>query len=129
MRWTDEDNLTISPYIFIKIAEERGFVHGITRLVVGCVLADCQYLREHPEFRINVNIAASDLTDPAFQSMPGAALSEAKISPHSIAIEVAERTTAKRKEAIARLRRRGHSVHIDDFGTEYSSLAYLRDSG
>jgi sensor c-di-GMP phosphodiesterase-like protein len=131
VRWTDEDNLAISPDVFIKVAEEAGYVGEITRLVVRNVLNDFQEtLRERPTFRVNVNIAAPDLADPGFMPMLERALAEAGVQPASLGIEITESYTARQqiaKETILRLRQKGHFVHIDDFGTGYSSLAYLHD--
>lgn len=130
-RWTNEDNVPISPDDFIKVAEQRGFVGQITRLVVRHVLRDFgPTLRERPGFRVNVNIAASDLADPKFLPMLESALAEAGVHASSLGIEITESYTARQqvaKETILRLRERGHYVHIDDFGTGYSSLAYLHD--
>jgi sensor c-di-GMP phosphodiesterase-like protein len=130
-RWTNEDNEPVSPDDFIKVAEERGFVGQITKLVVRHVLRDFgKTLRERPGFRVNVNIAAADLADPAFLPMLETALAEAGVAASSLGIEITESYTARQqvaKETILRLRERGHYVHIDDFGTGYSSLAYLHD--
>jgi sensor c-di-GMP phosphodiesterase-like protein len=131
VRWTDEDQRSVTPDVFIKVAEEQGFVGGITKLVVRHVLEDFgSMLRERPGFRVNVNIAAADLADPTFLPMIEEALSRANVSPKSLGIEITESYTARQqiaKETILQLRRRGHFVHIDDFGTGYSSLAYLHD--
>lgn len=131
VRWTDEDQLSVSPDVFIKVAEEQGFVGSITKLVVRHVLSDFgNTMREHPGFRVNVNIAAADLADPTLLPMLEEALSQAKVSPKSLGIEITESYTARQQVAmntILRLRQRGHFVHIDDFGTGYSSLAYLHD--
>jgi sensor c-di-GMP phosphodiesterase-like protein len=130
-RWTNEDNEPVSPDDFIKVAEERGFVGKITRLVVRHVLRDFgKTLRERPGFRVNVNIAAADLADPEFLPMLEGALAEAGVAASSLGIEITESYTARQqvaKETILRLREKGHYVHIDDFGTGYSSLAYLHD--
>ncbi len=131
VRWTDEDQLSVTPDVFIKVAEEQGFVGGITKLVVRHVLDDFgNMLRERPGFRVNVNIAAADLADPKFLPMLEESLASAKVSPKSLGIEITESYTARQqvaKDTILHLRRRGHFVHIDDFGTGYSSLAYLHD--
>jgi len=130
-RWTTEDNEPISPDDFIKVAEERGFVGQITKLVIRHVLNDFgATLRQRPGFRVNVNIAAADLADPEFLPMLENALAEAKVPASSLGIEITESYTARQqvaKETILRLREKGHYVHIDDFGTGYSSLAYLHD--
>jgi sensor c-di-GMP phosphodiesterase-like protein len=130
-RWTDEDNVPISPDVFIRVAEKAGFVGEITKVIVNNVVRDFgTILREHPGFRVNVNIAASDLADPEFMPMIERALSPAGVQPSSLGIEITESYTARQqvaKETILQLRQRGHVVHIDDFGTGYSSLAYLHD--
>ena len=130
-RWTDEEGLPVSPDVFIRIAEERGFVGGITKLVLRHVLHDlAKTLRTRPEFRINVNVSATDLADPDFMPMLDRALEEAKVPGRSLAIEITESCTAWRQftlETILRLRQRGCGIDIDDFGTGYSSLSYLQD--
>ncbi|HEY6489037.1 MAG: EAL domain-containing protein [Terracidiphilus sp.] len=131
VRWTNDDNVAVSPDDFVKVAEARGFVGRITKLVVRHVLHEFgETLRERSDFRVNVNIAAADLADPEFLPMLDKALAEACVKPSSIGIEITESSTARQeiaRETILRLRQRGHFVHIDDFGTGYSSLAYLHD--
>jgi sensor c-di-GMP phosphodiesterase-like protein len=130
-RWTDEEGSAVGPDIFIKIAEEQGFVGSITRLVVRHVLRDfAATLRSHPDFRLSINVAATDLADPGFLPMLEHALKQAEVPAKSLIIEITESCTARHEMAIAsilRLHQRGHSIHIDDFGTGYSSLSYLHD--
>jgi len=131
VRWNDDTGLAISPIIFIGIAEERGFIGEITRLVLHRVLRDFkETLRREPDFHINMNIAAADLADPAFIPELEGALKRAGVDGKSLGIEITESGTARyqvAKDAIQRLRGNGHTVYIDDFGTGYSSLAYLHD--
>lgn len=131
VRWNDDDNKPVAPDVFVKVAEEYGFVGGITRLVVRHVLEDFrETMRRYPEFRVNVNIAASDLADPEFMGMLDGALADAGVAAQNLGVEITESNTARQqaaREAIVKLRERGHVVHIDDFGTGYSSLSYLHD--
>jgi sensor c-di-GMP phosphodiesterase-like protein len=131
VRWTDEEGFAVSPEIFVRVAEESGFVGALTRLVVRHALRDFgALLRDHPDFRLSVNVAAADLSDPAFLPMLEEALILSGIAAPSLAIEITERSTARHEvaiETIRRLQQMGHSVHIDDFGTGYSSLSYLQD--
>ncbi|HWT65221.1 MAG TPA: EAL domain-containing protein, partial [Terracidiphilus sp.] len=130
-RWTDEQGNLVSPDVFISIAEERGFVGEITRLVVHRALLELgPTLRGRSDFRVSVNVAAQDLADSAFLPMLQGALEQTGVSAESLGIEITESFTARQqvaKESIRRLRERGHCVAIDDFGTGYSSLAYLHD--
>lgn len=129
VRWIDEDGKTVGPDVFVRMAEERGFVGEITRLVLRHVLRDFgATLRNRPEFRVSINVAAADLSDPEFLPMLDRSLEQAAVPARSLAIEITESSTANYQvaiETILRLRHRGHSVHIDDFGTGYSSLSYL----
>jgi sensor c-di-GMP phosphodiesterase-like protein len=131
VRWTDEEGVAVGPDVFVRIAEERGFVGEITRLVLRHALRDfAAVLRSHPDFRLSINVAATDLSDPRFLPMLVRALKKASVPAQSLAIEITESSTARHEVAmktISRLRKRGFSVHIDDFGTGYSSLAYLHD--
>jgi sensor c-di-GMP phosphodiesterase-like protein len=131
VRWTNKQGVAVGPDVFIKIAEEHGFVGAITRLVVRQALRDFgEALRSHPGFRLSINAAGPDLADPSFLPMLNRSLDEAAVPARSLAIEITESSTAIRKvaiETIHGLRARGHSVHIDDFGTGYSSLSYLHD--
>lgn len=130
-RWTDEDGYMVSPEVFVRLSEERGFVGELTRLVVRHALRDFhQLLQENPDFQLHVNITATDLVDASFLPMLEDSLARAGVAPRSLALEVTESSTASTPvaiEAIRLLRERGHSIKIDDFGTGYSSLAYLKD--
>jgi sensor c-di-GMP phosphodiesterase-like protein len=130
-RWTDEDGFAVSPEVFVRLAEERGFMNELTEMVVRQALRDFrELLRSDPDFRLNINVSASDLADPDFLPMLQRYLAEADVDAHHLAIELTESSTARKHlavQAIRQLRARGHCVQLDDFGTGYSSLAYLRD--
>ena len=129
VRWNDEEGNAVGPDVFIRIAEERGFVGEITKLVVRHTLREMgETLRGNAEFRLSINVAAADLTDPGFLPMLEEKLREAGVSTKQLAIEITESSTARQDVAVAairQLRKMGHEVHIDDFGTGYSSLSYL----
>jgi sensor c-di-GMP phosphodiesterase-like protein len=130
-RWTDEEGFAVGPDVFIKLAEERGFVGSITRLVVRHALQDfADTLRNHPSFQLSVNVAAADLADPGFLPMLKTSVTHAEVATKSLAIEITEGSTVRNAaamETIRQLRDLGHSIHLDDFGTGYSSLSYLND--
>ena len=130
-RWTDEEGFAVGPDVFIRVAEDGGFIGEITELVVRHAMQDFgETLRSHPDFRLSINVAADDLSDPAFLPMLDRELKKARVRPESLAIEITESSTARyqdAKDTILSLRQRGHSVHIDDFGTGYSSLSYLNE--
>ena len=128
-RWTNADGEAVDPDVFVKIAEEHGFISKITRSVLRQILRDfATTLRDRPGFRISMNVAAADLSDPAFLLMLNESLKRANVKAESIVIEITERSAADgvvAMETIRNLRRMGHSIHIDDFGTGYSNLDKL----
>jgi sensor c-di-GMP phosphodiesterase-like protein len=128
-RWTDEEGQSIRPDVFVAAAEELGFIGKLTRAVLRLIVAEMgDYLRDNPEFRVNVNIAAADLADSHFLPMLERLLQRNRITPQSVNLELTERSTANHELAISsirKLRARGHQFYIDDFGTGYSSLSYL----
>jgi sensor c-di-GMP phosphodiesterase-like protein len=128
-RWTDEDGNTVDPEVFVRIAEENGFVGALTKSVLQHSLRDfAKILQTRPGFRLSVNVSGADLVDPEFLPMLDKTLQHANVSPESVVIEISEKSTSKSEvamETIRNLRRMGHSIHIDDFGTGYSNLDKL----
>jgi sensor c-di-GMP phosphodiesterase-like protein len=131
VRWTNESGIDVGPNVFVKLAEERGFVGSITRFVLRQAVSDFhETLRTHPTFRLSINVAAADLADPTFLPALDRAIELAGVPANRLVIEITESSTARSPIAIKTirsLRQRGHAVHIDDFGTGYSNLAYLND--
>jgi sensor c-di-GMP phosphodiesterase-like protein len=131
VRWKDEEGIAVGPDVFVRIAEDRGFVGKITELVIRHAMREfAETLRADPGFHLSINVAASDLGDAKFLPMLDGALKRAGVGPRSVSIELTEGSTARRGgaiETIRLLRQRGHAVHLDDFGTGYSSLAYLHE--
>lgn len=128
-RWTDEDGFPVTPDVFIKVAEDRGFVGEITRFMIHEVLRALEQTRvTNPDFRINVNIAPADINDQRFLPMLRNALKRTRVPARSLVIEITESSWAEwdsARELLKILRQLGHLVYIDDFGKGYSSLAQL----
>jgi sensor c-di-GMP phosphodiesterase-like protein len=130
-RWTDEDGDSIRPETIIALAEAEGFVSEITRFVITRSIEELTEVFENiPDFRLNINLAPSDLADPRLLLLLDEKLSSSVITAANLNFELTERATSDKDVAVAairRLRQRGHGVFIDDFGTGYSNLAYLTE--
>jgi sensor c-di-GMP phosphodiesterase-like protein len=128
-RWRDQDGISISPEIFVRVAEENGFIGELTALVTHRAIRELgEMLRSHPELTLSINIAASDLRGEGLFSLLEENVRRARVQPGQIILELTERTTADLamvRSALQRLRAAGYKVHIDDFGTGFSSLSYL----
>jgi sensor c-di-GMP phosphodiesterase-like protein len=85
-------------------------------------------LRYHVNFRVSINIVASDLYDQSFHQTLYAYIEDQDIQPGQIALELTEPGASQMAAAdiaLQQLRRIGYKVYIDDFGTGSASLAGL----
>jgi len=127
-RWTNEAGEQVSPEVFVAVAEQKGFIHELTQLMIRRATAEIAELLHRESFRVTINITPLDLRDPAFFTSLGDCLKSAGIPPAAVGFELTERSTAEQSlvtGALTRLKAAGHTVYVDDFGTGYSSLAYL----
>jgi sensor c-di-GMP phosphodiesterase-like protein len=129
MRWKDEDGVSVSPDVFIRLAEDSGFIGGLTAWVVRHAAGElATLLLEHPGFALSINIAAADLEGDALFEILDLHVLQAGIDPTQIILEMTERSTADLahvRRSIQRLAAAGFKVYVDDFGTGFSSLSYL----
>ena len=79
---------------------------------------------------ISVNLSAANVNDLDLPSKVTAALTAHGLPPEALTLELVEDTLMadpeRGRQVLAELRRRGVRMSIDDYGTGYSSLAYLR---
>lgn len=130
-RWPQQNGDSISPGVFIPLAEEYGFMP----LLGGWILRRaCEILVEiAPDsmIRVAVNISVLQLIDPDFVTEVFTILEETGLQPERLEVEMTENVFANDVEQIRhvlnQLRARGIRVSIDDFGTGYSSISYLRN--
>ena len=131
LRWRRPGGETISPALFIPMAEQEGMISDVTRKVLEILRRDLKtFLRERPGFFVTVNIAVSDLLDPGFARHLVETLEGWDIARDQIRLEVTEYSlidVQAAKTGIDRLKALGFQIAIDDFGTGYSSLAVVAD--
>lgn len=131
IRWTRPSGVTISPDVFIQLAEDTGDIVPMTRWLMLKVGEEVgERLREDEGFHIAVNLAPVHFNDgrvsAAADALEVAARSGFPLS--RLQFEITERALVDErrcKEVIAALSKQGNQVSIDDFGTGYSSLAYV----
>jgi sensor c-di-GMP phosphodiesterase-like protein len=129
LRWTDQNGVSIPPDSFIPLAEEKGFINELTAFVVRRATRElAELLHDCEEFTLSVNVAASDMGGEQLFELLKEHVLLAGILPRHVALELTERSTADLvlvRAAIQRLTAEGYKVHIDDFGTGFSSLSYI----
>jgi diguanylate cyclase (GGDEF)-like protein len=132
-RWTDRDGHAIDPREFVAIADETGLILPLGRFVLSQACRQLAVWRAHPrgrDLQISVNVSGRQLADPGFVALVTDALSEARLDPRGLRLEVAESSIMHDPEASRRVLGRlfdEHSVaaRIDDFGLGASSLRQL----
>jgi sensor c-di-GMP phosphodiesterase-like protein len=129
-RWQRENGESVSPDVFIPLAEEVGLVQEVTRAVLKTVVEDIKpMLAEFPGLAINVNLSPDDLKNAAFGEELADILGRARLAAGAIKLEITERALVNSdtsRALIRHFRKLGHQVAVDDFGTGYSSLSYLQ---
>lgn len=130
-RWSHPVFGSIPPTRFIPVAELSGLITPLTLYVARTAAAQLGSLRAQKDLRLNLNLSLASLLDPAFYDEFILALEEAAWAPRDLTIEVTEtmlmREPAATADALGRLRALGMHVHVDDFGTGFSSLGRLID--
>jgi len=133
IRWYHPEMGYIPPNVFIKIAEENGFIWRINEWVLRRA---CEQNKEwnnmNPRLplRIAVNISAIHFCHPDFVEMVRLILNETGLKPDLLEIEITESTIISNPEQCIRnvneLRKMGVLISIDDFGTGFTSLNYIK---
>ncbi len=133
VRWpAGEDGGRVDPELFVRIAEQRGLIGALDRLVLARALHDMVALSAelgHP-LRLAVNISPRELAEDGYVGRLVAMVRESGFPFHQLELEITERVLLEHCEDVIRaldeLERTGISMAIDDFGTGYSSLVYLK---
>jgi len=130
VRWRREGQV-IPPRDFLGAAEESGLIVPLGEWVLREACAQgAAWRRTSPHVGVSVNLSARQLSAPGFTGLVAAILAEAGLPPGALTIEVNERVLVEGNgqvvDRLADLRRQGIRIAIDNFGTGYAALAYLR---
>src|SRR4051794_2682225 len=127
LRWRHPVYGDVSPAEFIPLAEESSLICDIGRWVLHEAAATVAAL-PHPDLAVAVNVSArhvrsGDLVDDVLAALEGSGLPAARLI-----LEITESVLLDDAHVVADLellRRLGVRIAVDDFGTGWSSLAYL----
>ncbi|MFT5719598.1 MAG: diguanylate cyclase (GGDEF)-like protein [Oleiphilaceae bacterium] len=133
IRWHHPNKGLVFPAEFINIAERMGVIHRMQKIVLAHTCETLNILEKNQtltnDFRISINICPSQLKSNSLPDTLMETLTQYKISPNRIMLEITEGMLIDDMERtihiLNRLRTLGFKISIDDFGTGYSSLAYL----
>lgn len=133
VRWNHPSGDLMAPADFIPAAEESGDILEIGRWVLGEACREARRWQErYPDrhLAVSVNVSPKQLQDDSFVASVEQCLAASGLEPDRLVLEVTETALLEEPdhtmEVLARLRRLGVRVALDDFGSGYSSLSHLR---
>jgi diguanylate cyclase (GGDEF)-like protein/PAS domain S-box-containing protein len=131
LRWESRLRGTVGPLEFVPFAEESGLIVPIGRWVLDQACRQvARWRRQGIDVRLSVNVSARQLQAPRLVESVATTLRAHQLEARHLTIELtesvliddADRTVAK----LQLLRDMGVGLAVDDFGTGWSSLSYLR---
>jgi diguanylate cyclase (GGDEF)-like protein len=132
VRWQHPQRGLLYPADFIDLAEAFGLMSQLTRHVLDGALLQCRTWADGGvQVTVAVNVSPSDLVDQHFPDHVDMHLKQHGLPSTALVLEVTESLLMEDREravsVLTRLRDSGVSIAIDDYGTGYSSLAYLAE--
>lgn len=132
LRWDNPVLGSVSPAVFIPIAEEIGMIVPIGEWVLeeACRQNKAWQQQGFEELSVAVNMSSLQLKRPDFVSTVKSILERTSLSPHLLELELTESILVDEQDTIMvklrELQEMGISISIDDFGTGYSNFLYLK---
>lgn len=123
----------VRPDLFIPLAEEHGYIHVLTEIILN---KTCRAIRALTEAgyvftRISVNVSALELKDSRFCEDILRIIDDNGVKGDRIAIELTESNSDNdfliAKDKINELREKGIKFYLDDFGTGYSNMERIME--
>jgi diguanylate cyclase (GGDEF)-like protein/PAS domain S-box-containing protein len=133
VRWRHPDRGLVAPVEFIPLSEETGLIIALGRWVLGEACRQAVAWRDRYGERapsVSVNLSARQVQHPEIVEEVGGALERTGLPPDALTLEITETFVVEDAESnrvtIQRLKGLGVRLAIDDFGSGYSSLGYLK---
>jgi len=126
MRWKHPKFGIIGPQTFIDLAKRFGHLDIMTFSIFQSALEFLNHEELDKNFKLSINIDATQLTRPDFSSKVLKILKANHVRPDAVILEITEtgllKSPAECYTNLIHLRTIGCGISIDDFGTGYSSL-------
>lgn len=130
LRWEHPEFGTVSPSTFIPLAEETGLIDEICDWVLGEAIASIERWRQKYDCTVELSVNISPVQFQRQGPLPWLERILQADSPSCITVEITEGVLVSDAGQVSRclgaLHAAGARVSIDDFGTGFSSLAYLK---
>jgi diguanylate cyclase (GGDEF)-like protein len=128
LRWRHPSRGMVPPAEFIPIAEEIGVIAPLGAWVIRQACRDAATWPEH--IGVAVNLSSAQFRGPSLVQTITSALEASGLSPRRLELEITESALLADDDhtisTLNHLRTLGVRIAMDDFGTGFSSLSYLR---
>lgn len=133
-RWAQPSGKVVPPAAFIPLAESSGRIEAMTWQILAAALQELgPRLREDRAFKLSVNIVPRHLLGVDFIATLRRLVTDARVSPRQIVLEVTEREQLpdldKAAKVVAQLRDHGFRIAMDDVGVGHSGLSQMKGLG
>jgi diguanylate cyclase (GGDEF)-like protein len=130
VRWNNSVHGAVPPEEFIGIAEQIGVISDITDFVLAEACSHlAEWRRAGLDIGLAINLSGHEISDMGLVDRVASALNANGLSPETLTIEVTETAVipnfAQVSVVLDQLAGLGIGIAIDDYGTGYSSLAYI----
>ena len=132
IRWNHAERGLVLPTKFINLAEQTGAINSIGEWVLRTAAIQCKKWQDAylPELRMAVNLSIKQLQNNDIVHHVKNILEQTSLNPNTLELEVTESVFVKEVEFVInilnQLKALGVEIAIDDFGTEYASMNYLK---
>ena len=122
----------LQPVEFIDVAEDSGLIADLGSQVLTLAFQRVARWSKNANrpFSMAVNVSARQLADPAFPALVGEALKANNLDPEQVALEFTESALIAAnpvtEQVLGQLTELGIRMGLDDFGTGFSSMTYLK---
>jgi EAL domain-containing protein (putative c-di-GMP-specific phosphodiesterase class I)/GGDEF domain-containing protein len=133
LRWRHPEAGMISPARFIPILEDADLIDEIGRWTLNTACREMRRWRQRglTTLKVAVNLSAAQLRDPTLKQTIQRTLERHRLNAAALELELTETAATEDAERthslFGELRALGVSLAIDDFGSGYSSLSYLKN--
>ncbi len=129
VRWQHPTRGLVPPDVFIPLAEHTGLIDALTPWVLERALAACGSWTQS-DLSVAVNVSVCNLVDEGFPDVVAGLLARSGVAASQVVLEITETSLLADPETamgvLLRLKQAGVRLSIDDYGSGYSSLAYLQ---
>lgn len=131
VRWRHPQRGLLAPGVFLPAVERTALIGPVTAFVLDEALRQAAHWRDEGlALTVAVNLSARNLLDPRLVELVRARLAEHDLAPAALELEVTESMAMLDPRsclhALGELSALGVRLTVDDYGTGYSSLAYLQ---